>query len=447
MAQNQQFLQDFENSMNKLNGMNNMIQTSIQQKKDFSSKLLDKLKAINDKIKDLAGQINKLKENVDTLQGQVSNNSTNIGDKDNQITDLTQKIAALEAEKQQISQQFTDFQKQVIDEKNGLQQKIDDCESKIRQLTDENTNIKNQADALTSELSGKGDLQTQHAEQIKSQTEDFQKQLETQQQANQTKMDELMAKIKDCDDKMLDLQTQLKNKTDEAEAHVQAINNTQSQGQSQVDQLNQQIADLKKENDDLIQRIIAATQAIKQASDSLELLANTVPNQQTDQEVDQIIAEIEQSIQNISGVLQGNPSQPSTAPQPTIAPQQQTIQPNEEITLQDSGTGSPVQIQYNMILQQLKAKSGIKGSGGQKYKDALIKLKKTQNPQDVASILSSYNITFKNNAIMGGRKTKKINKKHKKNKTIKQKGGYTYKHSSKRKSISSASLRSSRKRR
>ena len=33
MAQNQQFLQDFQNSMDKLNGMNQLIQTSLQQKK------------------------------------------------------------------------------------------------------------------------------------------------------------------------------------------------------------------------------------------------------------------------------------------------------------------------------------------------------------------------------------------------------------------------------
>ena len=402
MAQNQQFLQDFQSSMDRLNGMNDMIQNSIQQKKNFSSKLLDKLKAINDKIRDLVGQINKLKENVDTLQGQVSSNSTNISDKDKQLTDLTQKLTALEAEKQQISQQFTDFQKQVIDEKSALQQKIDDCESKIRQLTDENTNIKNQADALTSELSGKGDLASQHANEIKSQTEDFQKQLETQQQANQTKIDELMAKINESDVKMLDLQTQLQQKTDEAAAHVQSINDSQSQGQTQIAQLNQQIADLKKENDDLIQRIIAATQAIQQASDNLELLANTVPNQQTDQDVDQLFSEIEQSIQNISGVLQGNPMQPPIA--------QQKINQNEPITLTDAANNQPVQVPYKTIFDGIRKK--VSQNAGPKYKDALTALKNA-TPDQVASILNEKGVSFKNNQIMGGRKTKKMKKRKK----------------------------------
>ena len=67
MAQNQQFLQDFQSSMDKLNGMNDMIQNSLKQKKEFSDKLVAKLKEINEKIKDLAGQINQLKASVDSF--------------------------------------------------------------------------------------------------------------------------------------------------------------------------------------------------------------------------------------------------------------------------------------------------------------------------------------------------------------------------------------------
>lgn len=428
MTQNQQFLQDFENSMNKLNGMNEKIQNSLKQKKDFSDKLLAKLRDVNERIKGLAGQINKLKEDVATLQGQVSNNSSSITGKDAQILELTQKLNALEAEKQQISQQYTEFQRQVNDEKNALQQTINADEEKIRQLTDENTNIKNQADALTSELSGKGDLQAQHAEQLKAQTEDFQRQLAAQQQANQTKIDELMSKIKECDDKMLELQTQLQQKTDEAAAHVQSINDAQNQGQTQVAQLTQQIEELKTENNDLIQRIIGATKAIQQATSDLETLVNYVPNQQTDDEMEQLFSEIQLSIQNISSAIQGNPISANTAPI-------QRIQPNEEITLQDVATGSPVQIQYNSLLQQLKNKSS-QIPGDNKYKKALQQLKTAQNPQDVATILSRNDVTFKNNAIMGGRKTKKMNKTKK---MRKQKGGYTYKASAKRQSITTTS--------
>jgi chromosome segregation ATPase len=416
MTQNTQFLQDFQDSMNKLNGMNELIQNSLKQKKEFSDNLVIKLKNINQKINDLAGEINKIKATIDGLQGQTNTNSTNINDKDKQIAQLTQRINELENEKQQIAQQLTDFQQKAIDEKNTLQQQIDNSEELIRKLTEDNTAIKNQANALTTELAGKGDIQTQHAEQIKTQTEEFQQQFEKQQQSNQSRINELMDKIKDCDDKMLDLQKQLKDKGDEAASHAQSITDTQNQGQSQIEQFNQQITQLKNENNDLVQRIISATQAIKQATDNLEILANSVPNQQSEQYINQLFSEIEQSIQNISGVIQGKPIS-------EIEPISE-FKPNDEITIIQPG-GQPQQVQFKVLLQELKRKSSQQGNV-QKYKDALQQMRQAKTIKEIQIIMSRNNIVFRNNAIMGGKKTKK-NKK--------QKGGFSYKINTKRRSI------------
>lgn len=415
MAQNQQFLLDFKSSMDKLNGMNDMIQNSLAQKKEFSDKLIARLKDINEKIKNLAGQINQLKSTVDNLKGQVTNNSTAISDKDKQIADLTQKLNSLEGEKQQLAQQLTDFQKKCSDEQTALQQKIDADEATIRKLNEDNEALKKQADTLTAELTNKGDMASQHAEQIKNQTEDFQKQMAQVQQENQDKINGLMAQIKDCDDKMLDLQKQLKDKTDEAAAHAQSITDTQTQGQTQIDKLNQQIEDLKKENEDLVQRIIAATQAIKQATENLEILSNSVPNQQSEQYVEQLFKDIEQSIANISGVIQGKPSQPI-----------HQIDINEEITLTVPG-GQTVNVPFKVIISELKRKSS-QGGNVQKYIDALAQMRQAKTSDEVNSILMHNNITYKNGAIMGG-KTKKIRR---------QKGGFTYKTNSKRKSLTSS---------
>ena len=259
-------------------------------------------------------------------------------------------------------------------------------------------------------MAGKGDIQTQHAEQIKTQTEEFQQQFEKQQQTNETQINELMAKIKDCDDKMLDLHKQLKDKADEAASHAQSITDTQNQGQSQIEQFRQQITQLKNENDDLVQRIISATQAIKQATDNLEILANSVPNQQSEQYINQLFSEIEQSIQNISGVIQGNPVS--------------NIEPNDEITIIQPG-GQPQQIQFKVLLQELQRKTSQQGNV-QKYKDALQQMRQAKTTKEIQIIMSRNNIVFKNNAIMGGKKTKK-NKK--------QKGGFSYRINTKRRSI------------
>jgi chromosome segregation ATPase len=430
MSQNQQFLQDFQNSMDRLAGMNQKIQDSLKQKQQFSDKLVNKLKEINAKIQALAGQINQLKANLDQLKGQVNNNTSAIGDKDKQIAALTQRINALEAEKQQLGQQLADFQKKCNDEKLALQQKIDNDEAQIRKLTEDNVALKNQSDALTKELSNQGDLQGQHAEQLKQQTEQFQQQLAQQEQANKQQIDALMAKIKESDDKVLDLQKQLQVKTDEAAAHAKTIEDSQSQGQTQIAQLNKQIQDLKTENDDLIERIKSATVAISQAIENLETLANSVPNQQTEQYIDKLFEEIELSIQNINGVLQGRSSQQGQ-------PKGNQISPNETVTLTQVG-GPEVQVQVQTILGELNKK--IRQNAGQKYIDAL---KAIQQPgvtaKDIPNILSNNNIAYKNNQIMGGKSKSKKTKK-----VRKQRGGFTYKANVRRRSISSKASKSTR---
>jgi chromosome segregation ATPase len=435
MSQNQQFLQDFQNSMDRLAGMNQKIQDSLKQKQQFSDKLVNKLKEINAKIQALAGQINQLKANLDKLKGEVNNNTSAIGDKDKQIADLTQRINALEGEKQQLAQQLADFQKKTNDEKVALQQKIDNDEAQIRKLTEDNVALKNQSDALTKELANQGDLQGQHAEQLKKQTEQFQEQLAQQEQANKQQIDALMAKIKESDDKVLDLQKQLQVKTDEAAAHAKTIEDSQSQGQTQIAQLNKQIQDLKTENDDLIERIKSATVAISQAIENLETLANSVPNQQTEQYIDKLFEEIEQSIQNISGVLQGRQSQQGQPQQGQ--PKGNQISPNETVTLSQVG-GPEVQVQVQTILDELNKK--IRQNAGQKYIDAL---KAMQQPgvtaKDIPNILSNNNIAYKNNQIMGGKSKSKKTKK-----VRKQRGGFTYKANVRRRSISSKASKSTR---
>ena len=438
MAQQPQFLQDFQASMNKLNDMNVIIQNSLKQKKEFSDNLVAKLKDINQKIKDLSGLIQGLKQEVQNLQHNLDGNTQDVSNKNKQIADLTQKISALENEKNQLAQQLANFQKQYNDEKLALQQKIDADEAQIRKLTEDNTTLKNQADALTAELSNKGDTSGQHAEQLKTQTEEFQNQMAKVQQDNQTKIDELMAQIKDCDDKMLDLQKQLKDKTDEAATHAQSITDSQDQTQTQIAKLNEEIVNLKKQNDDLIQRIIAATQAIEQATQNLETLANSVPNQQSEEYINKLISEIEESIANISGVIQGRPMQ--LAPSSQAKPQPLKHDPNVLITIRPLG-GPPQEVPFIVIFKGIQTKAS-QGGNVQKYKDALNALRGVTNPADVVEIMKKYGIEYKNNKIMGGKRTKKMRGKRTK-KMRKQKGGFTYKMNLKRRGLSSSSRRSS----
>lgn len=422
MSQNQQFLQDFQNSMDKLSLINQKVQASLQQKKDFSDKLVNKLKEVNSKIQGLATQINQLRDNLDKLKGQVNSNSGSINDKDKQIADLNKNIYNLENEKKQLSQQLENFQKKCNDEKIAIQGKIDNDEALIRKLTEDNNTLKMQADSLTKELAGKGDTQSQHADELKKQTDEFQKQFSLQEQANKKQIDELMAHIQQSDNQILDLQKLLKEKTDEAASHAKTIDNNANNVQTNIAQLNKDIENLKAENDSLINKIKDATVAIGKAVENLELLSNSVPNSQTEKYIDKLFQEIEFSLQNISGAIQGQSS-------PSSNISSNSINTNTPLNLPQIG-GPQIQTTVSNIINELNKKISQPNSGV-KYTDALKQIKQPGvTINDIPTILSRNNIAFKNNQIMGGKKIKTA-KKHRK-----YKGGYTYKNT-KRKTITS----------
>ena len=421
-----QHLQEFTNSMAKLEDINRLVQSSVEQKQAFSNNLVGKLKDINGKIKVLAGQINQLKDTLDGLQGKVTTNGSAINEKNTQIGQLNQTIIQLNAEKQQMSEQLHAIQEQTINEKAALQQKIDADEAQIRTLMESQTALQTQANALTDELANKGDVQALHSKEIQQQTQKFQEQLEAQSQVNIQKMNELTNEITVRDNKLNDLQKELEDKTNEVTAHAQNINTVQGQTASQIEALNQQIVDLKTENNDLIERIIAATRSINMATASLETLSNSSPNPQ---EIDQLFGMIEQSIKDISNSLQSGTNN------------KVQINPEQRIQVTDIGTSNPSQLKYSTLITELTRKASESGNV-EKYKTAKNEVLQAASHEEIPAILSNYNIQYKNGKIMGGKRPiYKRTQRTKKNKRIKlQKGGYIYKGNTKRRSISTGSF-------
>ena len=58
---NANFLEEFDKSLQKLGQLNNIIAANTQKKKEYSEDIINKLKAINEKIQGLLGKINQLK--------------------------------------------------------------------------------------------------------------------------------------------------------------------------------------------------------------------------------------------------------------------------------------------------------------------------------------------------------------------------------------------------
>jgi len=343
----------------------------------------------------------------------------------------------LEGEKQKLKAQLEYIQHKCSEKQVELQKQIDDYESQIRKTTESNTVLKNQIDSLNSELTNKGELPAQHAEQLQKQTEEFQKQFENQENVNKQKIDELTDKIKQCDDKIGDLEKKALEKEAEVSSKVEVINDKQNQELSKIEELNKEISDLKNENNDLIQKIIAATKEINQVSENLERLAESVPpNSQTEKDINQLLSEIEKYIQNISDIIKGNSSQNI---EENLSLSDFKISSNTMITVSQIG-GPPIQVEFKYIIEELLRRSNLSGNVGtydksnktylfdkasKKYMDTLNQIKKAQTPEEVSDILNENNVSFKNGKLIGGKKTRK-HRKHKYNKNTKKRSIMKY---------------------
>lgn len=417
----QDFLVNFQEKMDKLTNIRRNIQSGIQFKEQFTNDLKAKLGEINQRLQELATLISNLKSKADNLETQIGTNTTSISDKERELQQLKDQITALNSEKENLIAKITQQESASKNQMDQQQAKIDAYEAELRDVKQKFDAQTSEINALREEMTKTGnDKDITHAENLKQLTEQSEKSLQEQEA-------QLMQKINDCESKIAGYEQQIKDKDTELEEKQKAIDEATGQAQTSAQGLQQQIDSLKAENEQLVQRLIAATEAISQAADDLQTLTDSAPNVQTKQDIDdllnQITQQIEQSIQNIGRAAQGQ-----------TPVQRMNIQPATNITLQDISSGNDVSLPFGSFIKMIANKASQIKNGPNKYKDALDKLKTINDPSQIENILNANNIAFKNNQIMGGRKTKKNRK---------QKGGFTYKSSIKRRSISSSNSRKS----
>jgi len=434
MSSQSDFLIQFQEKMDKLNAVRSNIQTSIQTREVFASQLKTRLEEVKNRLQELSNLINDLKTKANNLETQINTNTTSIGDKERELQQLKDQVTGLIAERDNLTAKITQQENDSIAKIAQLQAKIDDYEAQLRDLTDKKTAAENQAQSLQNELQSKGDQQAAHAEEIRKLTEETQNQLAE-------KEAQLVQKITDCETKIAGFEQQIKDKETELATKQQLIDEATGQAQTSAQGLQQQIDSLKAENEQLVQRLIAATEAINQSAEDLQTLMADVPNAQTKQDIETLLndinQQIEQSIQNIGRAAQGQ----SVAPQTAAALARSNIDPATNVTLMDIGTQSNVTLPFGALKKMLsEKKSQLRGNEGaaKKYKEALAKLNNINDVSEIENILKSEGVSFKNNQIMGGRRTRKNRK---------QKGGFTYRSTTRRRSITSKVRRSTSPRR
>ena len=425
MAENN-FIEQFEASMRRLNDVRQGIQANIEMKQQFTNNIKNSLTEINRRLTGLVGEITQLKNHAEELETQVNTNTASIGDKDRQYQELQAQIAQLQAQHEADVRALNEQKDQLTQRANQLQDQINQCEENLRNVTQLKDQLTAERDALRNELDGRGDQASQHAQQIQQLTE----------QAQQREQ-ELNNRINDCESRIVEFQRQITEKDAEIARANEEHQNTRGTAETQSQDLQRQIQELTQRNELLTQKIVAATQAIMEASDDLERISNSAPNATTQGEVNEILEQIERSLQNISNVIQGQRAAAAPAPVAQGAPVARSRLPdNTPITVMDASSLQPVNMPLKELKKQLLAKAmqvrkTNRNNSENKYKAALDEIDNASTPEQVTTALIG--ITLRSNQsgeimVTGGRRTKKNRK---------QKGGFTYKTTSTRRSISS----------
>ena len=434
---NPNFKQEFEQSLQRLAQINTAIDANLRGKQEFSARIIQRLTAINDKVKQLGDAIRALKEQLTNLQAQAAANNTHIEDIGTEVNGLRAQIAQLTDQRDKAIAGLEELKKQYQADVQDFQKRIDDCEEKLRQLTDQNAEITKQRDALQAELGQKGDLGAAHAEELRKLTEQHtqelqqkDEQLRLQQEANNARIKQLQDEIAAKEAELNNTITDVGNNATQLQAQIDQLTREKQEKDAQIAQLQGDITALQTENQDLINRIVAATQAIAEATNRLQDLND--PAAFNEAELDAKFQELEASVQQISNAIQGNPVANNQASGRPIAGQS-ILPPDTPIAFKGQN------LTLGLIRNQLGSKPQVDRitNGPSKYALALRGLHNANTPEQVLQALNSSGVDAKNGSIYGGKKTKK-NKK-----VRKQKGGYTYKVNSKRRSISTSSSRSS----
>jgi len=423
MAQNDAFLQEFQTNMQKLSQINGIIEKNIQDRKNMSLTVITRLGKINETIKELSGKITTLKNLTDQLQGDVNTNTASITQKQTEMDALRFQIQKLSEDNDKLKREYEEFKQKCNAESLAKQQQIDSMEAQIQKLTADNQVLQERANALTQELQNTGDIGAKSAEDLKRQSETFIAQIDQMTNDNNNKIASLTSAIDGKDQEINQLQKQLaenENNTKQGETQYQVL---RDEFVSKNTELQSQITKLTNENNDLIGRLKAANAAIINALQNLDQLSNDAVNQENMQNVERSFQEVENSLIEINRAVQG----------------QQSVQPDPQTRIvQISGTNFPLA----QIITQLEAfiranNTNISREKKNNYiKTLQILINRNSTEAEIQRALAG--ITYINGKISGGKKTRK-------NKKIKQRGGFQYKSSSSRKSLRSImSLKKSR---
>jgi chromosome segregation ATPase len=371
------------------------------------------------------------REAIEQLNNQIADNQRQIAENERRIQELTTQDGEKTRQMQDLVNRNTELENRNRDleaQANAVQQQLSTTQTELQTLQQNFTNL--EADSTA---------------RIEQALQDYRR-LEEQIAENNRQITALQATIESKDQEILRLQNDANNV-------VNAIRDKDSE----ISNLNNQIAEITRQrdelqafSDELERKIKEATIAITNASNNLAELTNQGFYDDSNNRVQSVITEIEEMLKIINGDIDGSLNQRGQPPAGGISLQPPAGGLPNPISPSPGNQGSlnikQISIRgYN--LENLKTALRTRGSReqdklGNKYNQAIIEIgdyilnldRKNETNNSVKTrietILRNKGINFNSNGtLMGGyNKTNKKNTKHKKrvNLTRKQRGGFLY---------------------
>jgi hypothetical protein len=246
-------------------------------------------------------------------------------------------------------------------------------------------------------------------------------------QQNNAQIEELKQQIEARDKAIADVQSNSASEMQRLNEQIATLTQERDAAQAQIAELQRQIEALTEQNNNLIQRIIAATDAINEAMNTLEKMNNPAELQQNLQQATSLFQEVETSLENIFSAIHGR-SIVSNKLTEDIQNMPDNINNDTVVNVDRQGTSIRYGDLKDGLLRKIKQKPDDPNF---KYRVALKEIKNNPDPSKVADILMKYGIAFNNGVVVGGKKYKKTRK------IRRQKGGFIYNTPSSRKKRSS----------
>jgi len=463
------FLTKFENSLNKLDKLKDNIADRFRNQDNFSNEIISQLTEINNKVKELSKKINELKESIDVLQNQINQI-------DGVIEGLNQDKAILNRQMEQLKNDKSGLlsdNEEIKRKQNELQQEINEYEERIATLTSENTTTQSEIDSLksaneslTQQYSTDRDVQKQEfAEKMREQQELHMRQLSENQETFNEEIKILVSRVDECQLKINDLETEKANR----EAEMSSINSQMTSKESEINGYTNRIIELERTNQDLMSRIVSATDVIERSIEALDNLTREIPNIKTQTDIRNLFSQINESIDGINVLLQpsniraraepeiaareapGSPSLSRSGTQPVSfseneAEEKQEVSSNLASVTEFNVSGQKLTLSQlqQLVRQKLQTIRNKNSEFAKKLQGILDLNDKIESMTTIQSKIDNFGIQIKQDGTIVGGKTRRKNKKYnvisKTKKGIKQKGGFVWNTHSKRKTITTPSF-------